>query len=239
MTSLPTLMRVLWTTSAAAAAFALYRAVQLRLHRRFPIFTCYLALLLAQYLGLVWINCYSEMYRLVWLTFEPLVGIGLAAIAIEAYLLLSRDFSMDWQFRALVASGAAAVGVIATLFLSQISGIWWDGTLQVAILSRGYLASTLAVGLVSAVVFGHVLRAKTPGARGRNLALHLGLFIAYLSVTAGGFIEANVLDGHQSASVPSTLMSGAYTVIFVWWGLAMRPEQDEHEVRHATREALP
>lgn len=187
-------------------------------------FTSYLVLLLVQYLGLVWIDCYSEVYRLLWLSFEPLVGIGLLAISVEAYLLLSREFSMDWQFRALVASGAAAVGVIVSLFLSQIDGAWWDGTLQFAVLSRGYVASTLAVALGAAVVFGHVLRAHAAGTRGRNLALHLGLFIAYLSVTAVGFIDINTRAGRQSASLPNSVMAFVYTAVLVWWGLGMRPE---------------
>jgi len=229
MTSLPILERVLWTASAAAAAFALYRAFQLHLHRRFPMFTSYLLLLVAQYLGLVWIDAYSNVYRVAWLTFEPLVAVGMAAIAIEAYLRLSRDFAADWQFRALVASGAAAVGVIVSLFLSQIDGVWWGGALQLAVLSRAYVASTLAVALGAAVVFGHILKVRTPGTRGRNLALHLSLFIAYLAVTAAGFIDANVRDGQQGVSIPNTVMSAIYAGVFVWWGLGMKAEDEDSD----------
>src|SRR5579884_3647818 len=136
MTYLAAIQRLLWTLSSGAAAFALYRAFRLRLYRRFPVFTIYLAIVVVQYVSLVWISVGSEAYRTAWICFEPLIGIGLAAIAVESYLRLARMMVVDRQMWTLIGTGLMALGVIVSLLSAQFDQTWWDAALQFAIYSR-------------------------------------------------------------------------------------------------------
>jgi len=237
MTFLSGTQRILWTVSCGAAAFALYRGVQLRLHRRYPAFIVFLTLILVQFFTLVWLSVSSTTYRIAWMCFEPLVGIAIAAMAVEAWIRLSRTLSTDRHLWTLVGSGLMAVGVIASLLSSQFDHNRWDGALQFALWSRRYLASTFAVALIAAGLVAALAGATFTTASGRNVRLHLALTIGYLLVTSAGFIAINAASG-QTVQLANSLMSLLFAAVFVGWGAGMRPEQDAQRKPEASPAAL-
>lgn len=232
MTWLALCDRLFWTLSSFGAAFALFRAFQLGLVRRYPAFVLFLVAILFQYVSLVWIDVATETYRTAWMWYEPLIGVGIAAIAIEAWIRFSRTVSTDPQFWTMLGSGVMAIGLIASLLSSQLDRTLWDGALQFAIWSRRYLASTFGVALCAAAILGRVFGVPLAGPRGHNIGVHLAVVILYLLATSAGFIGINALAGKYTALI-NACMSGIFTVAFVWWALAMQAEGHNPSSRSA------
>ncbi|HZU24157.1 MAG TPA: hypothetical protein VFA04_01470 [Bryobacteraceae bacterium] len=228
MTLLTGILRLCWTLSCGAAAFALFRSFQLRLHRAYPAFTTFLIVIVAQYLALVWLKVTSDTYRIVWMYCEPVIGLGLAAMAVEAWVRLTGTLPVDRHLWAMIGSGLMALGVIVSLLSSELDNAWWDGALQFAIWSRRYLASTFAVGLAAAAIIARTLGARFGNAAARNVRLHVILLIIYLFVTSSGFIVINARSG-QSSGIIDIAMSLLFGAVFAFWGVGMKSEADPPE----------
>ncbi|HEY6391112.1 MAG TPA: hypothetical protein VIX89_07540 [Bryobacteraceae bacterium] len=184
--------QLLWWLSIGADALALSALAAKRLHRRFPIFTLYLFVNLADDLILKLVpGPATRAYALTWMSSKPIILILWVLVVLELFRLVCEHYPGIGIFaRSLLMVVLATASIAAVLSLApDAKGIdWHRPALQLIVLLNRWVATVLAVFLFAMAGFLHYYNAPIKP----NLLRHAYILAGYFSIQAAAMFLTNV-----------------------------------------------
>ncbi len=211
--TLDALLGVVWLLISMSEVILFVRLASLRLLSVFKLFAIYLAADVLRSSLLHWLgsNPYSEVYRNVWVTSEPILLLSQCLVVFELYRALYRAYPGIHTFaRVLIA---AAVGMALLITFGTVHFDIGHITWQIPDLQRLFAAKRLVSSLLGILVLiTMIFFPRTASAR--NILLHGWLLAALFIVAAGGLFVAN---SGATTEWPSLVFLTLQFVCFLAW----------------------